>query len=85
MDENGGVVEAELRWIATPRWAPVAFAGVGRAWGRQVGFEGADDEVAGDVGIRYLVARRLALWAGLDVARGPGEGIFDIQVGSARR
>ena len=85
MDENVGVVEAELRWILSPRWAPVAFAGVGRAWGRRDGFEEADDQLAGGVGIRYLVARRLGLWAGLDVARGPEEGIFYIQVGSAWR
>ena len=34
-------------------------------------------------GFRYLVARRLGLKAGIDIARGPEEWAFYIQVGSA--
>src|SRR5262245_47490812 len=33
-DQNTAVVETEVRWNVTPRWALVGFIGAGRAWGR---------------------------------------------------
>ena len=38
---------------------------------------------AGGVGFRYLVARKLGLYAGFDIARGPEEGAFYLTAGSA--
>ena len=38
-DENAGVVEAELRWNVTPRWALIGFLGAGRAWGSSTRFQ----------------------------------------------
>ena len=32
-DENTGVIEAEVRWNVTPRWALIGFFGAARAWG----------------------------------------------------
>jgi len=32
-DENAAVVETELRWNVTPRWALIGFLGGGCAWG----------------------------------------------------
>jgi hypothetical protein len=84
-DENAGVLEAELRWTFADRWGLVLFAGDGRAWGAREAFDEAEDQVAGGVGIRYEIARRLGLWAGLDVARGPEEEAFYLQVGSGWR
>jgi len=84
-DNRVGVAEAELRWNVTPRWALVGFAGAGRAWGSQSGFGDAPSEGALGAGFRYLVARRLGLYAGVDVARGPEKTAFYIQVGSAWR
>ena len=74
--EDVAVGEAELRWNATPRWAFVAFAGRGKA-----------DESASawGVGFRRLMARRLGIYMGVDVARGPEETAFYIQAGSAWR
>jgi hypothetical protein len=37
------------------------------------------------VGVRYLIARRLGIFVGADVARGPETTAFYIQVGSAWR
>jgi hypothetical protein len=84
-DQNTAVLEAELRWNVTPRWAAIGFVGTGRAWGRRTDFSEGDDVLTKGVGFRYLLARQLGLWAGLDYARGPEEDVFYIQVGSAWR
>jgi hypothetical protein len=39
--------------------------------------------LAGGGGFRYLLARKLGLQTGIDVARGPEETAFYIQVGSS--
>ena len=76
------VAEAELRYNVTPRWAVVGFGGAGKAYGRE-SFSDAQTVGAGGLGFRYLLARKLGLYAGLDVARGPEETAVYIQVGSA--
>jgi len=83
-DDNAGVAEVELRWNATRRWALVGFLGTGKAWGAER-FGEANSIVAGGAGVRYLIARRLGIYMGADVARGPEETAFYIQVGSAWR
>ncbi|MCU0940913.1 MAG: outer membrane protein assembly factor, partial [Burkholderiaceae bacterium] len=77
------VAEAELRHNVTPRWAVVGFGGAGKAYGGRTSFADARTVGAGGVGFRYLIARKLGLYAGLDVARGPEETAIYIQVGSA--
>jgi hypothetical protein len=84
-DENAGVVETELRWNATPRWALVGFVGAGRAWGSTTELGDADTVTAWGAGFRYLMARRLGIYMGLDIARGPEETAIYIQAGSAWR
>jgi hypothetical protein len=74
--------EGEARWNTTPRWALIGFAGAGRAWGRE---PFGDTQVSKDAGFRYLLARRLGLYVGIDYAFGPdGEACY-IQVGNAWR
>lgn len=84
-DERTAVAETEIRWNVLPRWAAIAFVGAGRAWGRNTGFGDAPTEVSRGVGFRYLIARQLGLWVGLDYAQGPEGGVTYIQVGSAWR
>ncbi|WP_430390055.1 BamA/TamA family outer membrane protein [Dyella sp. 20L07] len=84
-DQNVAMVEAELRWNFTTRWALLAFGGAGRAWGRRLDFDDATTETTKGLGIRYLIARQLGLYAGLDWAWGPGDHAYYIQVGSAWR
>lgn len=84
-DQSVAVVEAELRWNVTSRWALLAFAGTGRTWGTSKNFDDADSADAWGVGFRRLVARRLGIYMGLDVASGPEETIVYIQAGSAWR
>jgi hypothetical protein len=84
-DENAAMAEAEIRWLITPRWSAVGFAGIGRAWGRLDGFDEASDRDTQGVGFRYLLARRLRLAAGVDYAVGPDDHAVYLQVGSAWR
>ena len=84
-DKNAGAAETELRWNVTPRWALVGFMGVGRAWGTRDGFSQADNVFARGLGFRYHVARRLGIYMGIDVAKGPEDTAFYIQMGRAWR
>ena len=84
-DRRTAATELELRWDATPRWAFLGFVGSGRAWGTSKSFGEAEEVTSGGVGFRYLVARRLGLYAGLDVACGPEKTAIYIQAGSAWR
>jgi hypothetical protein len=84
-DHNAAVAETELRWDFTPRWAAVGFVGTGRAWGGSESFSDSSSVVSKGVGLRYLIARRLGIWTGLDYARGPEDSTVYLQVGSAWR
>ncbi|MDM0115104.1 BamA/TamA family outer membrane protein [Variovorax sp. J22R133] len=84
-DDHTFVVETEIRWDFTPRWAAIGFVGAGRAWGRQTTFNEASNVVSKGVGFRYLLAKRLGLWVGLDYAKGPEDNVVYIQVGNAWR
>ena len=75
-DENVALAEVELRWNLTPRWALVGFLGTGHA---------GETASAWGVGFRRLVARRLGIYMGVDLARGPEETAIYIQAGSAWR
>lgn len=84
-DNNAAVAEVELWWQATPRWSLLAFSGAGRAWGRRDDFSQAETVTTTGGGFRYLIAKKLGLHAGIDVARGPEGRAFYIQVGSPWR
>lgn len=84
-DRNALVAEAELRWYVTPRWSVLGFSGVGKAYGRWHSFSEAENVVSAGAGFRYLVARKLGLAVGLDVAHSRDQNAFYIQVGSAWR
>ncbi|QJR10824.1 hypothetical protein DSM104443_01894 [Usitatibacter rugosus] len=84
-DENVGVLEAEARYYVTPRWIALAFIGAGRNWGRTTSFEDKGTVVSKGVGFRYVIARRLGLAMGIDIAKGPEDTAFYIQMGNAWR
>ena len=84
-DTNVGVLEAELRYDITDRWSVVGFYGGGFAWGARDSFADAERPVSGGVGFRYLIARRLGIYAGADFARSTVDRAFYIQVGSGWR
>jgi len=81
--EDVVVAELEARWDVTPRWSLVGF--VGNGWtGDSLGDLGNNHNVtAGGAGFRYLLARRLGMRVGLDVARGPEDTVVYMGVGSS--
>src|SRR4029450_13167271 len=78
-DRRTAVVEAELRWNIDPRWALVGFVGAARAWGTTASFDEGTDSVAKGVGFRYLIARRLGMYVGVDLAWSTQDRAFYIQ------
>ncbi len=83
--ENVFVGEFRPRWDFRFRWSLVGFIGAGWAEDSVSDFSGSEAQVAGGLGIRYFLARRLGLRVGLDVARGPEETAIYIIVGNAWR
>lgn len=74
--------EAELSWTFVPRWTLVGFTGAGKAYSNG-NKDDSDLVVARGVGIRYLIASELGLQMGADIAKGPEDTAFYIQIGSA--
>lgn len=82
-NESTAVVETELRWNFTERWAAVGFVGVAATRGDAPLYEEESGIFAGGIGGRYLFRPQDSLWVGVDVAQGPEDTILYIQVGHA--
>ena len=80
--EETFVGEAEVRWDFTPRWSAIGFVGAGAAKSDR---GNGDDEtvVSKGIGFRYLMARRFGMRAGIDVAWGPEDVAWYLQIGYA--
>lgn len=74
--------ELELRWSFTKRWTLVGFGGVARAFNNQTNKNDSDVIYSKGAGIRYLIASKLGLQFGIDVAQGPDDTAMYFQVGS---
>jgi hypothetical protein len=77
--------EVELRYYVTPRWSVLGFGGVGKAYGNLHSFSDAPTAFGFGTGFRYLIASKLGVTMGIDIAHGPSQNAFYIQVGSAWR
>ena len=77
------LTEIETRWKVSDRWSLLGFGGVGRAAGKFTELDNAENRWAGGTGFRYLLVQKLGLNVGIDIARGPEDWAFYIQVGSA--
>ncbi|SAL82991.1 hypothetical protein AWB67_06281 [Caballeronia terrestris] len=84
-DRNAVAAEVELRWDFVPRWSLLGFTGVGKAYGRWHTFSEAQNVQSVGAGVRYLIARKLGLAVGIDVAHSKDQNAFYKQVGSAWR
>ncbi|KWR91708.1 BamA/TamA family outer membrane protein [Cupriavidus sp. IDO] len=84
-DRNALATEVELRWDVTPRWSVLGFTGAGKAYGRWHDFSDATTVVSVGAGFRYMIARKLGVSIGIDVAHSKDQNAFYIQVGSAWR
>ena len=74
--------ELEAMYKFTDRWAVVPFAGVGATADALDEFGSSDPKFAGGLGFRYLIARKLRLASGVDIARGPEDWAIYFTVGS---
>ena len=81
--DNVLVTELETRWNVNKRWSLVFFGGVGRTADSLDNFSDSENRWAGGAGFRYLVARLLGMYTGIDIAKGPEDWALYIQVGSA--
>ena len=81
--DNVLTTEIETRWNVNERWSLVFFGGVGRTADSLSDFSDSENRWAGGTGFRYLMARALGMFTGIDIARGPEDWAFYIQVGSA--
>ena len=84
-DTNVAVLETEVRYDVDERWALVGFVGTARAWGERTSFGEAEKPWSGGVGFRYLIARRLGLYVGIDYAKSTVDEAVYVQAGSAWR
>jgi hypothetical protein len=66
----------------TPRWSVLGFAGAGRTADAISDLSSAETYSTYGAGFRYLLARKLGMRAGIDVARGPEETFWYLVVGS---
>lgn len=77
------VGELEARWDVTYRWSLVGFGGAGMTAQDFGDFGDESARFAGGAGFRYLIARRLGLRVGLDLAVGPEDTVLYMGIGSA--
>ena len=75
--------EFELNWQFHPRWTLVGFGGAGKAYNSGNKETNSDTIISKGAGLRYLIARKLGLQMGVDVAQGPDDTALYIQFGSA--
>lgn len=68
---NTVLMESELTWYFHRRWGVNGFAGIGRAFSDLNQFSDFPSYMAGGIGFRYLAARALGLYTGIDLAYGP--------------
>ena len=79
------VITAEIqpRFQITQRWGAVVFAGAGQTFGRVADLTGNDTVWAVGTGFRYMLARKMGMQAGIDVAYSDDEFAFYFTVGTA--
>ena len=79
--DTAGAVEIEGRYNIKPRWAAIAFAGAGFIdWDDSTKVTENDIYSAG-VGFRWQLFVEQNVWIGMDIAKGPEESNWYIQIG----
>jgi len=80
-DERAGAIEMEGRYQLAQKWEVLGFAGLGFTDGNKRIFENPSDIYNVGMGTRYELFAEQNVWVGVDVARGPEEWNWYIQVG----
>jgi outer membrane protein assembly factor BamA len=81
--EEMAQLEAELRWQFWKRFSLIGFVGAGAAWNDFERVDNSQTVVTGGTGFRYELARKYGIHVGVDLAFGPDNTAFYVQVGSA--
>ena len=79
--ERAGVVEMELRYRFAKRWGLVGFAGKGFVEEIKDVVSTENDIKAYGFGVRFQALEKQNVWLGIDVAKGPEETVWYIQMG----
>ena len=79
--KTAGVVEVEGRYTIAAKWAGIVFAGAGFTNSDDVDLDTRDDIFSFGAGLRYQALQEQNVWVGLDIAKGPEEYAWYIQVG----
>jgi hypothetical protein len=78
-----GVFEVEGRYNLTPKWALIGFAGTGKVYS-DIAVIDTDQSIYNyGIGGRYKIFDAQNVWVGIDIAKGPEEFNWYIQVGHA--
>lgn len=77
------VGEVEVRWNFHPRFSGIGITGIGKAADKASNFDMVPSRNTVGAGIRYKVARKLGMYAGIDVARGPEDTYWYLEMGTA--
>ena len=80
-DKIAGAIEVEGRYLLAPKWQVLAFGGRGFTSDDVPFFENPDSIYNYGFGARFNVFESHNVWAGIDVARGPEDWNWYIQVG----
>lgn len=80
-DERAGAIEMEGRYQLAQKWEVLGFTGLGFTDGDNRIYDNPSDIYNVGMGARYKLLEQHNLWVGLDVARGPEEWNWYIQVG----
>jgi len=81
--EITALIETEQQVVFTRRWGMVAFGGYGQTFNYSHDLLKGSKAWSAGAGVRYLIARRLGLKMGIDVARGPEDWAIYVVFGSA--
>lgn len=81
--DQAASVEVEARWQFFDRWSVVGFGGAGTTRSSEGAFSATQNVGSGGLGLRYELARKFGLHAGIDVARSPGTTAVYLIVGNA--
>ena len=79
--EAAGAVEIEGRYDISPRWSAVAFSGAGFVSSDDPAFDDPENIFTFGAGIRFQLFTEQNVWVGLDIAEGPEESNWYVQIG----
>ncbi len=81
--EAVALAETELRWSFHPRISVLGFIGAGKSADSYGDMSDTPSRVSKGMGLRYLLAKKLGMQGGIDVAKGPEDTYFYLTIGSA--